>query len=467
MRIKTHSQPRGSVLLVTLLTAAIIIISLASYLGFVANQNLSVARSLAWNNSLPVSEAGLEEALTQIHYNGYTNLSANGWTLATDGFYHKTRSIPTGGYCDVAINPVNPPVIYSTGYVPAPMTPSSQLGLILAQVVSRTPAPASLKRRIRLKTAGGGSGAGAAVISKGAIYLSGNNVTIDSFDSSDPISCPLGRWDPATTIVRDHGDVLTDAADGLTSNGKPLYALDVGDADIKGHVTTGPSGTVNVTSGGSVGDVAWVSAGTVGVESGWQSHDGNLDIHDVQPPDFSTGYFTPSSKKVGKVNYSFYMGQSGNYKLSSLSGAVYVAGDVTLWVTDSVNLGSSDYIYLAPGATLKLYVSAPSATIGGQGIINTDGYARSFQYLGLPTNTSVDYKGNSSFTGVINAPQADVKIGGGGTSPYDFVGSCVVNSLTMNGHFSIHYDEALRPVVINNGYLVGSWNEVDPNGPMN
>src|SRR5712671_5027531 len=131
MKTKTNSQPQGSVLVMTLLTAAVITISLASYLSFVSNQNLSVARSLAWNDALPVSEAGLEEALAQIHYNGYTNLSANGWTLGTDGLYHKTRSVTADGYCDVAIKPVNPPIIYSTGSVPAPLTPSSQLGLIL------------------------------------------------------------------------------------------------------------------------------------------------------------------------------------------------------------------------------------------------------------------------------------------------------------------------------------------------
>src|SRR5712671_1219000 len=154
--------------------AVVTAISMASYLVFVSNQNLSVARALAWNSAIPVAEAGLEEALTQIHYNGNTNLSANGWKLATDGFYHKTRYVTTNSYCDIAINPVDPPVIYSTGCVPAPLTPSAQLGLILGQLASPTPAPgAYIKRRIRVKTTGGGSAHGA-VIARGAVYLSGN-----------------------------------------------------------------------------------------------------------------------------------------------------------------------------------------------------------------------------------------------------------------------------------------------------
>ena len=68
-------------------------------------------------------EAGIEEALTQIHYHGITNLTANGWTVGSDGRYHKTRSIGDDGtYYQVAIEPVNPPVIISQGFVPAPLS---------------------------------------------------------------------------------------------------------------------------------------------------------------------------------------------------------------------------------------------------------------------------------------------------------------------------------------------------------
>ena len=461
MKIKTNVRPHASAMILTLLTATIIGIALASYFSFVSQQNLSVARSLAWNGTVPVMEAGVEEALTQIYYNGFTNLSANSWTLAGDGLYHKTRSIADGTYCEIAIQPVNPPVIYSTGYTPAPLTPSTQLGMVLGAITAPRSDP-YVKRRVRVTTVGTSS-LGAAVISKGPIYLSGNNVSIDSFDSSDPLYNTLGKYDSAKS--KDNGNIVTDASDGLTSNGKPLYALEVGDADIKGHVTTGPTGTVDVTSGGTVGDSAWVTAATPGVKPGWQSNDANLDIPDVQLPDFSGGYSTPGAVTIGKVKYTYYLPIDGNYKLdTTLGGKVLVTGNATLWVTGDVNIGTGDYIQIAPGASLKLYVSGASAVIGGQGIVNSDGYARGFQYYGLPTNTSIDYKGNSSFTGTINAPEADLKLGGGGTTDYDFVGSAVVKTFTMNGHFHIHYDEALRAAA--NGFVVSSWNEVDPNAPL-
>jgi hypothetical protein len=148
--------------------------------------------------------------------------------------------------------------------------------------------------------------------------------------------------------------------------------------------------------------------------------------------------------------------------LSSFSGKVLVTGNATLWVTDSITFGSGEYIEIAPGASLKLYVSAATASFGGNGVINGNGSATSFAYYGLPTNTSLNMNANASFTGTIYAPEADFHMGGGGSNPYDFVGACVVNTVKMNGHFHFHYDEALRKVTTGR-YVAISWNEVDPN----
>ena len=464
MKIQTNPQTQGSVLLISLLTASVIGVALGSYLTLTSNQHQSVYRSMTWNEGIPVAEAGVEDALSQIYKHGVTNFSANNWTWGTDGRYHKQRFVGTGGaYYDVGILPANPPVIVSTSYVPAPLTPSSALGMIFGTASFGGTSTPYVKRRIQVNTRTS-SGMGAAIVSKGPISLSGNGVTIDSFDSSDTNSCPTGQWVAGVTIIKDNADVLTNAKDGLTSNGKPLYALNIGDADIKGHVSTGAGGTAYTTAGASVGDVAWVNAGTSGIEPGWSADDANVDVTDVQLPSAPAGWLTPVNTTVGKVKYTYYLPESANYKLSTLTGKVLVTGDATLWVTDDVNIGTGDFIEIAPGASLKLYVSAPSAVIGGQGIINKDNYARSFQYYGLPTNTSFDFKGNSAYTGTVYAPEADVKLGGGGTTEYDFVGSLVVKALTMNGHFHIHYDETLdRMSGSVTEYTIASWNEVDSN----
>ena len=66
MKITTHTRLQGSALLLALLTAFVICIALTTYLYLVSNQNRSVMRSLAWNWSIPVVEAGVEEALDTV-----------------------------------------------------------------------------------------------------------------------------------------------------------------------------------------------------------------------------------------------------------------------------------------------------------------------------------------------------------------------------------------------------------------
>jgi hypothetical protein len=451
---------------VTLLTAMIIGITLASYLTLVSSQNVSTMRSLAWNSTVPVLEAGVEEALTQIHDRLYnhvgadiTDLSGNGWTLGADGWYHKARSIGNANSYEVAIQPVNPPVIVSVGYVPAPLTPSSQLGMILGGLLPPlpilNPAPTQsgntrsisyISRKILVNTRGLPR-FDKAMAADGAIDLKGNNVQTDSFASCNPAYSTNGRYDPAK--ARDNGDIATNA--GLVNS------ISAGNADIKGHVSTGPGGTVAIGSNGSVGSKAWVEAGNNGIEPGYTADDMNIEFPDVPVP-FTAGYTSPIGGTVGGIGYNYILG-SGNYKLSSFSGKVLVTGQANLLVTDSVSFTGNDQIEIAPGATLKLFVSAPSASLGGNGVINNGGNALNFQYYGLPSNTSLTYTGNGTFTGVVYAPEAAFNLGGGGNNTYDFVGGSVTASVSINGHYNFHYDECLK-----NGpardYVITAWNEI-------
>src|SRR6185369_8236338 len=130
MKIRiSQARKHGSVLLVTLCTAWIIGIAMVSYLTLVANQNRTTYQSQTWNSSIPVLEAGIEEALTQLNYNngeGLNNATAHGWTL-TNGLYFKSRVTDSieGTYYNVSIDPntnASPatPIITSQGFVPAP-----------------------------------------------------------------------------------------------------------------------------------------------------------------------------------------------------------------------------------------------------------------------------------------------------------------------------------------------------------
>src|SRR6185295_14957508 len=236
MKIRTQTQAQGgSALIVTLLTAVVIGITLASYLTLVSSQNVSTMRSLAWNSTVPVLEAGVEEALTQIHYTGITNLSANGWTYTVGGLYQKQRSLVGGSSYTVVIQPVDPPVIESVGYVPVPLTPSSQLGMIMGGLISPGQSSLYVNRQVRVNTKGLPPG-DKAIAADGQIDQVGNNIQTDSLLSCDPANSTNGGYDSAK--ARDNGDIATNS--GLVNS------VNVGNADVKGHVSTGPGGSVNI-----------------------------------------------------------------------------------------------------------------------------------------------------------------------------------------------------------------------------
>src|SRR3989442_14858621 len=91
MRIQT-SQQQGSILAIMLILSALIGLMLAAYLTMVGSQNKFTQRSQVWNNSVPVAESGVEEALAHINYSGTTsNFAINGWTVLGTNFV-KTRS---------------------------------------------------------------------------------------------------------------------------------------------------------------------------------------------------------------------------------------------------------------------------------------------------------------------------------------------------------------------------------------
>ena len=475
MKIKTNKQPQGSILLVTMLTAFIVGMALASYLTLVSVQNQSTLRSQSWNSAVPVMEAGVEEALTALQYYGTTNLASGGWTLNSyDGFYHTTSTLRNGnsqnGYSyDVgikrpALGQPDQPIIESLGYSPAPLNLATSYkgdlwnyqrpyGMILGGMIPLyTPDIPTTKRKVRVVTKNDPI-FNRAMAAQGVINLNGRFVLTDSFDSSDPAASTLGKYD--STKNKANGDVAT--------NGQ---LINVNNAGIMGHASTGPGGTISLGTWASVGDKAWVSASTIGIQPGHVTDDMNVDFPPVIVPAAAIAGSTSYSGSQGgaKLLTGSLLGSPTYFNLRSLTGKINVTGNVVVYVPagGTVSFTGNDGITLANGATFTLYVGATTATIGGNGVINP-GSALNFQYYGLPTNTSINFNGNASYTGSIYAPSADFTLGGGGSSMYDFVGSSITASVTMNGHYHFHYDEALAKTGPTRGYVVSSWNEVGMN----
>jgi hypothetical protein len=333
----------------------------------------------------------------------------------------------------VAISNVNPPVIYSQGYAQAPGTTNYLATPRTIRAQART---TGLFHK--------------GLVAKGTIDMSGNNLKTDSFDSTNPAYSTNGRYD--ATKVKDNGDIGT--------NDTVANSIAVGNANVYGHAGTGPGGTVTVGPNGAVGSKVWQDAGNKGFQPGAVTDDMNVSFPDVTAP-FTSGS-TPSGGTVDGTNYTYVFG-NGNYMMSSLSLSgqkkVCVNGNAVVYVTGDLSLGGQTFIYINTNCTLNLYVGG-AADLSGQGIGNVNAAATNFFYWGLNSNTSLGLSGNSAFTGVIYAPYAAFTLGGGGSTPYDFVGAAVVGSVRLNGHYNFHYDESLAGLNASGVYVVTSWNEI-------
>jgi hypothetical protein len=432
MKIRTTKEA-GTILVTALVLSAIMGAALASYMGIVRSQNRAVARSLAWNTAIPIAEAGIEEAMTHLNYN--TNRGASGWTLVGTN-YVKSRTIAGTRYeLTISTNQLKP-VITSKAYVSVPMS---------TNLIVRGVRVGCTNRNTAIK----------GMLAKGSMKF-GGDANGDSFDSTDATASTGGRFD--STKKRANGYMGT--------NGKTAGIINAGGSvSLYGSVATGPTGTMTSNGGAKVGDAAWQAGGSSGVQPGHSTDDMNVFFPDVEVP-FTGGYSVPSvlsllASLISGTNYTYALGD-GTYQMSTLnmssSKAMLVQGNAILYVTGDVSLTGQSYIYIAPGASLRLYV-AGDTSIAGSGVLNPSGQAKSFQYFGLPSNHSVKFSGNSAFAGVIYAPAADLTMSGGGSTVIDFVGASTTSTVTMSGSFNFHYDESLANTT-DAFYVASSWDEM-------
>jgi hypothetical protein len=437
MKIRTTKET-GAILVTALVVSAIMGVALASYLGIVRSQHRAVARSVAWNTALPVAEAGVEEALA--HLNFESNRVISGWVLVGTNYVKSRTNTVAGTRYEVSISTnALRPIIVSKAYVTAPMS---------TNVIKRGVRVACTNRNTAIK----------GMLAKGKMMFSGD-VIADSFDSTDATASTGGAYDPAKKKANGY----------IGTNGKAAKIIEAsGSVQLYGSAATGPTGTIVAGGGAKIGDTAWQAGGTPGIQPGHSADDMNVYFPDVQVP-FTGGFSVPTVlagilASIGGTNYTYALG-NGTYQMATLvmasSQKMMVNGNAILYVTGNVDLSGQSYIYIAPGASLNIYVGGATTSIGGNGVANPSGQAKSFQYFGLPNNTTINFSGNGTFAGVIYAPQANFTMSGGGSGPMNFVGASTTSTVTMSGSFNFHYDESLANST-DALYVASSWDEIAP-----
>jgi hypothetical protein len=173
------------------------------------------------------------------------------------------------------------------------------------------------------------------------------------------------------------------------------------------------------------------------------------------------GLVNPVSGSVNGVPYDMVLGNA-NYQVNGISNKRIIAvGKAVLYVLGDVKQAGNSVVQVATTGSLKLYVGG-NADLGGNGIVNDSGKTGNFMLFGLPGCTDIKFHGNGTFYGAIYAPNAHLKLAGGGSGDQDFSGASVTKTVAFDGHFKFHYDEALGRMGMGKGYVVTSWNEMTP-----
>jgi hypothetical protein len=428
---------RGSTLLVTALLA-IIAGSTLTYILVSAQQEFSsVNRSRAWNSALILAEAGIEEGMTLINNGSWSSASASaadGWTV-NNNVYSITRVMDgkLGSYTVIVTNSSPVPTIRSTGtaYTQDSNNHSNNVTrTVLVRTVNTSPFPGALTMQQ-------------------TIDMNGNNVTVDSYDSTDSrysiwlaalnYGIYVNTGSSRNNYRKAGGDVATDG--GVTG------VIDVGNGQIYGKVNTGPGGTAVLGSQGSVGDLNWVP--TKGIKPGYSQNDMNVAFPPVTVP-------TTNWTSLANNNN---ITSSGAYKMNEITGNMTISGsNVVLYVPSGISLKGNSVLTIQTNARVTIYAGG-SITDGGNGKINSASqHATQLIIFGLPSLTSIKLNGNGAFWGAIYAPSARVQFKGGGNSG-GFYGALVGYDIVMTGNSTFSYDEALGKFG-GSGFTVTSWKEI-------
>lgn len=493
---------RGSVLLVALIFSLIFAISLTTYLQLATNALKMSQRSFLGNDAMNINEAGLEQMLWSFNYaNDQRNAgvtetawsSTNGWSTSGSNAWKTVSNFPLSqnatGTAKIFIQNYN-----STGS-PAPVAVCKSVllpanGPSIVKMVQVT-----LARRSYFSTG---------LVAKNGVTFSGNNASVDSWNSNPLNLTPSPNYAYNSTYGprAAHGGVATTSVSST---------VDVNNADIYGYVSVGSASdsAIYLGSQGVIGDFSSAS-GTKDADRITTNF--TADLPDIIVP--TQSYI--AYKEPGNNNYITGAGKSelpvtsdinGNKGVTTTSSVTTTVGGVTTTTTTSkvtyyytveyiriagkatselvikdgynvvikvtdtgsaVTTAGSAGITIGAGSTLAIYTSGSVSITGSSeangadgGVANT-GAASAFQIWGTGASGSgqaISVQGNGSLRGIVYAPNAAIKIVGNG----EVSGSVVGNTIQVTGNAAFHYDESLVNYGGSNAFKVSKWSEIRSN----
>jgi Tfp pilus assembly protein PilX len=458
--MKAHSSrlysQRGSLLIVSMIMCAIIGISIASYIRLGQTSQVISNRALYNNGAMNLAENGMEEAMYSINKmvaDASYSWTTDGWTSANGGV-DMQRKWTNFTFDQNARGTVRVYVKNADGAL-APII-LARSTVTLGGITS-----APIEKWIRVQLAMTSKFANG-LVAKNTISFSGNNASVDSWNS-DPDSNPGTAAVPYSAGVKDDNG-------SVGSISVSVAAVGVNNADIWGYVATGGS-PASVGSNGLVGP--WgTAAGTIA--AGHSSTDFSASFDNVTAPSATytpiaaiTGNMSlPSGAGVAAAADGKYYIECPSVNFNNKTLTIEAGKEVVLKLTDSttaINIGGgSGAINIALTGKLVVY-AAGDIKIAGSGVMNGSTAAASAnqpincQFWGTKTSGTQDIQiaGNGALSAIVYAPFGSVKINGNG----DVCGSVVANDITVVGNAAFHYDESLGSFG-GNPYRVAAWTEL-------
>lgn len=484
----TLRSARGSVLIVAMLMAAIIGISLVSFIKLSNNSLKQANRTFYANSAMNLAEVGLEEAIAcfnQLDNVATPDLAWAGWTLNSTA-YNATSS------------PYTPYVVRNlTGFTPGPNTTGSVKVYAQHYKGSAGTTPVIVVRSTIVQPDGSPSISKyiEVTLRKRSLFANGfvarlniswvGHPMADSWDSKRYNSPTIDLDSDGIMDINDadaNGDGVLDpsrpyssairTANVIVASVSGNIALATG--DIWGSAKTGEFGTI---TGGSVHPL-----GTTTDDPTRRTNDFNATFPDPTIPAptssnpirtrINTSTVFPRSSDIpvttGGVTTYYYNFES--------TGVINLAGSDTISITPGANVvflmndhlsvnaittAGSAGVNTGAGATLNVYTNG-NVSIAGNGMVNANNNAATTAFWGTATSTqtqNMTISGNGQLTAVVYAPNADVSLNGGGVSGL-MAGAVIAKTIIMNGGTEFHYDEALGRITTGNPYGISKWREL-------
>ncbi|HVS51879.1 MAG TPA: hypothetical protein VHD62_05940 [Opitutaceae bacterium] len=467
-----RAKMRGSVLIVALILAAVVAISLTSFLKLALNASKLANRSFYSDGAQNLVDTGLEQALWSLNNATWSgaNFSARsghageyqGTFPSSSTYYNFSAGVK--GRVKVWVDDTT-----STPHAVAQATVTLADGTTFTKM-----AEAYMRKRSYFSNG---------LVARDTLNFVGN-VRIDSWISNSDTTSTADDVAYSAGIARDRGQV---ASLRTTVDSDPSIAI--GNADVYGYAAIATSDITDLAVG-ATGRLGSFTAANGYIDPTRVTYDFTTNFPDVPAPgtgglDHSytiAAITTPTVLPVpgdlpnttdGKYYYTVpSIGIAGHDTITITHGTnvvLTVTGNVSSTGNSEIDIQPSAVVAgtPVPAATLAMYAGG-DVSITGNGVVNgsssTSNATTAFQLYGTRTAAqaaisgmqSFSIKGNGYLTGIVYAPNANVSVTGNG----DTYGAVVANQVHMVGNGNFHYDESLANVASSNIWAVVKWREL-------